>query len=171
MKYFFHREPQPQNVVPEWVSKARKSVVAPEDAYDKASPRPPTFKKPLRPLSSLRENESARFETLITPVGDPSLMVEWLRDNYQSVTIGERVKTSFDAPTGIARLFITCVYLDDNGVYFCRASNSCGTAESNRAELNCLPAAVTFTDDNFDMAAYSEERLRRIHDLEEMRSA
>ena len=95
-----------------------------DQAAETDTGKPPEFlSKPGDLL--LPENGLAHFETKLTPVGDPSLRVEWFH-NGKPLLAGSRVKTISDF--GFVILEVTGVYARDAGLYTCKASNKHGEA-------------------------------------------
>ena len=73
------RPKREEEVVPSYV---RKDPDAPpsDDYYNRDKPRAPKFTTHIRSLMDLTENQPARFECKLVPVGDPDLKVEWFKD-------------------------------------------------------------------------------------------
>lgn len=93
----------------------------PEDAKQGG---PPVFTVPLENVN-LREGENAHLEARLTPTDDPKLRVEWFI-NGKPLRAASRFKTFHDF--GFVILEISSVYLEDSGIYECRAYNEYGEA-------------------------------------------
>ncbi|CAN8024063.1 unnamed protein product, partial [Ixodes persulcatus] len=91
---------------------------------DKEISQPPKFVTTPTDLT-LGENSLAHFECRLTPIGDPTLRVDWYHNGRPLVT-GSRVKTISDF--GYVILEVAGVYPRDSGVYTCRAVNKAGEA-------------------------------------------
>lgn len=91
---------------------------------DADTSQPPKFVTTPQDLT-LAENSLAHFECRLTPVGDPTLRVDWYHNGRPLVT-GSRVKTISDF--GYVILEVAGVYPRDSGVYTCRAVNKVGEA-------------------------------------------
>lgn len=85
----------------------------------------PVFTQPLQNIDYIEEAETAHFECRLIPVGDPTLKVEWFR-NEKPLEDSSRIKKLHDF--GYVSLDIAHVRDDDEGVYMCRASNPLGEA-------------------------------------------
>lgn len=85
----------------------------------------PVFTQPLQNIDNIIESQTAHFECRLIPVGDPTLKVEWFR-NEKLVEDSSRITKVHDF--GFVSLDITHVRDDDQGVYMCRASNPLGEA-------------------------------------------
>jgi hypothetical protein len=95
-----------------------------DQAAETDTGKPPEFLSQPGDLL-LPENGLAHFETKLTPVGDPSLRVEWFH-NGKALLAGSRVKTI--SVFGFVILEVTGVYSRDAGLYTCKASNKHGEA-------------------------------------------
>ena len=87
--------------------------------------QPPAFTCQMRDLQVM-ENTPAHFEAKITPVGDPNLRVEWLK-NGKPIQASNRMSTLHDF--GFVALDFKYTRPDDSGTYTCRAINSLGTSD------------------------------------------
>jgi titin len=85
----------------------------------------PVFTQPLQNIDSIPEGQTAHFECRLIPVGDPTLKVEWFR-NEKPLEDSSRITKVHDF--GFVSLDITHVRDEDQGVYICRASNPLGEA-------------------------------------------
>lgn len=95
-----------------------------EEWADVDTSQPPVFLTQPKDLV-LQENALAHWECRLTPIGDPSMRVEWFF-NGKSLVTGSRVKTISDF--GFVILEVAGVYPRDNGVYSCKATNKNGEA-------------------------------------------
>lgn len=85
----------------------------------------PVFTQPLKNIDSIGEGQTAHFECRLIPVGDPTLKIEWFR-NEKPLEDSSRITTTHDF--GYVSMDITHVRDEDEGVYMCRASNPLGEA-------------------------------------------
>lgn len=85
----------------------------------------PVFTQPLQNIDNIIEGQVAHFECRLIPVGDPTLKVEWFR-NEKILEDSSRITKVHDF--GFVSLDITHIRDDDEGVYMCRASNALGEA-------------------------------------------
>uniref|UniRef100_A0A8D0KZ33 Ig-like domain-containing protein n=1 Tax=Strix occidentalis caurina TaxID=311401 RepID=A0A8D0KZ33_STROC len=85
-------------------------------------PIPPFFKK----LTSLRLKQfgPAHFECRLTPIGDPTMVVEWLHDG-KPLEAANRLRMINEF--GYCSLDYGVAYSRDSGVITCRATNKYGT--------------------------------------------
>ena len=81
-----------------------------------------------RPRESYRlgEGRNVHFEAKLTPITDPNLKVEWLKDG-QPMTVGSRFRPIHDF--GYVALDILGLIEEDTGTYTCRATNLAGQAQ------------------------------------------
>ena len=85
----------------------------------------PKFGRPLKNIEHLPEGKSAHLEATLTPVNDPTMVVEWYRDG-QPIPQGHKFKTTYDF--GYVALDILYAYPEDSGTYMCKARNAVGEA-------------------------------------------
>lgn len=85
----------------------------------------PVFTQPLQNIDHIIEGQTAHFECRLIPVGDPTLKVEWYR-NEKILEDSSRISKSHDF--GFVSLDLTHIREEDDGVYMCRASNAIGEA-------------------------------------------
>ena len=83
----------------------------------------PVFTAPLKNLEAVAEGSNAHFECRLIPVGDPTLKVEWFR-NEQPLEDSSRIQKIHDF--GYVALDIHHIRTEDEGIYMCRATNSLG---------------------------------------------
>lgn len=95
----------------------------------KASEDIKTFQKPVftQPLKNLlkEENQQCHFSCTLIPVGDPTMKIEWFKDN-QKIANGTRINAMHDF--GLVNLDISGARSSDDGIYEVRATNSLGEA-------------------------------------------
>ncbi|KAL1117095.1 hypothetical protein AAG570_004423, partial [Ranatra chinensis] len=114
---------------PEGLEKIRQLEAAvpagrPEVA-DAATRQRPVFTQPLQNIDSIAEGQTAHFECRLIPVGDPTLKVDWFR-NDKHLEDSARITKTHDF--GFVSMDMTHVRAEDEGVYMCRASNALGEA-------------------------------------------
>ncbi|NXE21879.1 TITIN protein, partial [Ardeotis kori] len=135
-----HAEPEPERrlIIPKGIYKA-KEIAAPEleplhlrygqeqweegDLYDKEKQQKPFFKKKLTSLR-LKQFGPAHFECRLTPIGDPTMVVEWLHDG-KPLEAANRLRMINEF--GYCSLDYGVAYSRDSGVITCRATNKYGT--------------------------------------------
>ncbi|WKY10685.1 hypothetical protein Q1695_002781 [Nippostrongylus brasiliensis] len=88
----------------------------------------PQFTAPLEVQGAIEEQGSAHLQAQFTPIDDPSLKVEWLRDG-QPIHHSNRYRMVHDF--GFAVLDIIHLLPHDTGEYTCRISNAAGEAVSS----------------------------------------
>ncbi|XP_014204704.1 titin [Copidosoma floridanum] len=85
----------------------------------------PKFGRPLKNIEHLPEGKNAHLEATLTPVNDPTMVVEWFR-NGKPIPQGHKFKTTYDF--GFVALDILYAYPEDSGTYMLKASNVVGEA-------------------------------------------
>ncbi|RZF44390.1 hypothetical protein LSTR_LSTR016710, partial [Laodelphax striatellus] len=85
----------------------------------------PVFTQPLQNIDNIAEGQTAHFECRLIPVGDPTLKVEWFR-NEKPLETSSRITKTHDF--GFVSMDIRHLRGEDEGVYMCRASNALGEA-------------------------------------------
>lgn len=85
----------------------------------------PVFTQPLQNIDFMAEGQTAHFECRLIPVGDPTLKVEWYR-NEKPIENSSRITKQHDF--GYVSMDISHIRDDDEGVYMCRAINPLGEA-------------------------------------------
>lgn len=85
----------------------------------------PVFTQPLQNIDAIPEGQTAHFECRLIPVGDPTLKVEWFR-NEKPIETSSRITRVHDF--GYVSLDISHIREEDEGVYMCRATNILGEA-------------------------------------------
>ncbi|XP_057602279.1 titin isoform X1 [Hippopotamus amphibius kiboko] len=135
---FAEPEPERKLIIPRGTYRA-KEIAAPEleplhlrygqeqweegDLYDKEKQQKPFFKKKLTSLR-LRRFGPAHFECRLTPIGDPTMVVEWLHDG-KPLEAANRLRMINEF--GYCSLDYGVAYSRDSGVITCRATNKYGT--------------------------------------------
>lgn len=90
----------------------------------------PVFTMPLQNIDNIQEGQTAQFDCRLIPVGDPTLKVEWFR-NEKLLEDSSRITKTHDF--GFVSMTISHVRDEDEGVYICRASNALGEAVTTAA--------------------------------------
>ncbi|XP_074856881.1 titin isoform X4 [Carettochelys insculpta] len=135
---FAEPEPERKLIIPRGTYKA-KEIAAPEleplhlrygqeqweegDLYDKEKQQKPFFKKKLTSLR-LKRFGPAHFDCRLTPIGDPTMVVDWLHDG-KPLEAANRLRMINEF--GYCSLDYGVAYPRDSGVITCRASNKYGT--------------------------------------------
>ncbi|KAJ4923666.1 hypothetical protein JOQ06_014150 [Pogonophryne albipinna] len=137
-------EPEPERklVIPKGTYKA-KDIAAPEleplhqrygqdqweegDLYDKEKQQKPQFKKKLTSIRMKRFGP-AHFECRLTPIGDPTMVVEWLHDG-KPLEAANRLRMVNEF--GYCSLDYEAAYARDSGVVTCRATNKYGADQTS----------------------------------------
>uniref|UniRef100_A0A3Q3XGG8 Ig-like domain-containing protein n=1 Tax=Mola mola TaxID=94237 RepID=A0A3Q3XGG8_MOLML len=97
------------------------------DLYDKEKQQKPQFKKKLTSIRMKRFGP-AHFECRLTPIGDPTMVVEWLHDGKPLAAANRlRMVNEF----GYCSLDYEAAYARDSGVITCRASNNFGVDQTS----------------------------------------
>ena len=114
---------------PEGLEKIRKleehQAYKRPDVEEPVTRQRPVFTQPLQNIDNITEGQTAHFECRLIPVGDPTLKVEWFR-NEIPLEDSSRITKVHDF--GYVSLDIAHVRDEDQGVYMCRASNPLGEA-------------------------------------------
>ena len=95
------------------------------DTEDVIVAEKPKFGRPLKNIEHLPEGKSAHLEATLTPVNDPTMVVEWYRDG-RPIPQGHKFKTTYDF--GYVALDILYAYPEESGTYMCKARNAVGEA-------------------------------------------
>ncbi|TDH06470.1 hypothetical protein EPR50_G00113810 [Perca flavescens] len=137
-------EPEPERklVIPKGTYKA-KEIAPPEleplhlrygqeqweegDLYDKEKQQKPQFKKKLTSIRMKRFGP-AHFECRLTPIGDPTMAVEWLHDG-KPLEAANRLRMVNEF--GYCSLDYEAAYARDSGVITCRATNKFGADQTS----------------------------------------
>ncbi|XP_024059815.1 titin isoform X2 [Terrapene carolina triunguis] len=135
---FSEPEPERKLIIPRGTYRA-KEIAAPEleplhlrygqeqweegDLYDKEKQQKPFFKKKLTSLR-LKCFGPAHFDCRLTPIGDPTMVVDWLHDG-KPLEAANRLRMINEF--GYCSLDYGVAYPRDSGVITCRASNKYGT--------------------------------------------
>lgn len=115
----------------------------------------PEFGRPLRNVA-VQEGKPVHLEATLTPVNDPTMTVEWLK-NGRPIQQGHRFKTTYDF--GFVALDILYAHAEDTGTYMCRAKNAVGEAVTTAA-VSAAANSVLYMD------TLDEQRLQKIRQLE-----
>lgn len=137
-------EPEPERklIIPKGTYKA-KEIAPPEveplhlrygqeqweegDLYDKEKQQKPIFKKKLTSVRMKRFGP-AHFECRLTPIGDPTMVVEWLHDG-KPLEAANRLRMVNEF--GYCSLDYEAAYARDSGVITCRAINKFGVDQTS----------------------------------------
>ncbi|KAF7659178.1 hypothetical protein LDENG_00002630, partial [Lucifuga dentata] len=137
-------EPEPERklIIPKGTYKA-KEIAAPEleplhlrygqeqweegDLYDKEKQQKPQFKKKLTSIRMKRFGP-AHFDCRLTPIGDPTMVVEWLHDG-KPLAAANRLRMINEF--GYCSLDYEAAYARDSGVITCRATNKYGVDQTS----------------------------------------
>ena len=139
---FVEPEPERKLIIPKGTYKA-KDIAPPEleplhlrygqdqweegDLYDKEKQQKPQFKKKLTSVR-LKRFGPVHFECRLTPIGDPTMMVEWLHDGKPLAAANRlRMVNEF----GYCSLDFEAAYARDSGVITCRATNKFGVDQTS----------------------------------------
>ncbi|XP_076785058.1 titin isoform X2 [Arvicanthis niloticus] len=172
---FAEPEPERKLIIPRGTYRA-KEIAAPEleplhlrygqeqweegDLYDKEKQQKPFFKKKLTSLR-LKRFGPAHFECRLTPIGDPTMVVEWLHDG-KPLEAANRLRMINEF--GYCSLDYAAAYSRDSGVITCRATNKYGTDHTS---------ATLIVKDEKSLVEESQlpegkKGLQRIEELERM---
>uniref|UniRef100_A0A8C0CQX7 Ig-like domain-containing protein n=1 Tax=Balaenoptera musculus TaxID=9771 RepID=A0A8C0CQX7_BALMU len=172
---FAEPEPERKLVIPRGTYRA-KEIAAPEleplhlrygqeqweegDLYDKEKQQKPFFKKKLTSLR-LKRFGPAHFECRLTPIGDPTMVVEWLHDG-KPLEAANRLRMINEF--GYCSLDYGVAYSRDSGIITCRATNKYGTDHTS---------ATLIVKDEKSLVEESQlpegrKGLQRIEELERM---
>ncbi|MCI4378776.1 hypothetical protein PGIGA_G00219550 [Pangasianodon gigas] len=139
---FVEPEPERRLIIPKGTYKA-KEIAAPEleplhlrygqeqweegDLYDKEKQQKPHFKKKLTSVR-LKRFGPVHFECRLTPIGDPTMVVEWLHDG-KPLEAANRLRMVNEF--GYCSLDYEVAYSRDSGVITCRATNKFGVDQTS----------------------------------------
>ncbi|KPP62447.1 titin a-like, partial [Scleropages formosus] len=139
---FAEPEPERKLIIPKGTYKA-KEIAAPEleplhlrygqeqweegDLYDKEKQQKPHFKKKLTSVR-LKRFGPVHFECRLTPIGDPTMVVEWLHDG-KPLEAANRLRMINEF--GYCSLDYEVAYARDSGVVTCRATNKFGVDQTS----------------------------------------
>ncbi|CAI4222564.1 unnamed protein product [Auanema sp. JU1783] len=102
------------------------------------------------------EGDHVHFEAQVTPINDPKLLVQWLRNGQP---LGNGSKYAISQDFGICMLDIAYTYPEDEGIYQLRVVNEAGEAVTS-ATLKC------HAKDSILGNTQHEESWKRIQELE-----
>ncbi|KAK1902440.1 Titin, partial [Dissostichus eleginoides] len=97
------------------------------DLYDKEKQQKPQFKKKLTSIR-MKRSSAAHFECRLTPIGDPTMVVEWLHDG-KPLEAANRLRMVNEF--GYCSLDYEEAYARDSGVVTCRATNKYGADQTS----------------------------------------
>ena len=95
-----------------------------EAVQDETITQAPVFTLPVRDVR-IAEGAAVHFEARLIPVGDPKLIVQWMRNGIP-IEASNRITTMHDF--GYVALNMKYVNPEDSGTYTCRAINELGQA-------------------------------------------
>jgi hypothetical protein len=127
-----------------------------EIVQDETITQAPVFTLPVKDVRVV-ENQAVHFEARLIPVGDPKLIVQWLR-NGVPIEASNRISTMHDF--GYVALNMKYVNPEDSGTYTCRAINELGQAVTSATLIVQSKAAL-------DLETQNEGALEKIHQLED----
>ncbi|RCN50589.1 immunoglobulin I-set domain protein [Ancylostoma caninum] len=107
---------------------------------------------------NLNEHDNIHLDVRVTPVHDPTMVVEWFVDGRQLIT-GSRVKTLNEF--GFVALDIMGAISEDSGTYTLRVKNALGEA-TRQCHITVNPAGQVILD------THHEESLDKINYLENL---
>lgn len=116
----------------------------------------PVFTQPLQNIDAIAESQTAHFEGRLIPVGDPTLKVEWFRND---VLIEDSSRITKQHDFGFVSMDITHIRAEDEGVYMCRATNALGEAVTTAAMRVRTQASI-------QMDTQHPESVRKLQQLE-----
>ncbi|CDQ62005.1 unnamed protein product [Oncorhynchus mykiss] len=128
-----------------------------DDLYDKDKQQKPQFKKKLTSVR-LKRFGPVHFECRLTPIGDPTMVVEWLHDGKPLAAANRlRMVNEF----GYCSLDFEVAYARDSGVITCRATNKFGVDQTS---------ATLIVKDEKSLVEETQlpEGRREIHRIDEM---
>lgn len=97
------------------------------DLYDKEKQQKPQFRKKLTSIR-MKRCGPAHFECRLTPIGDPTMVVEWLHDG-KPLEAANRLRMVNEF--GYCSLDYEAAYARDSGVVTCRATNKYGVDQTS----------------------------------------
>ncbi|KAA3674164.1 uncharacterized protein DEA37_0013564 [Paragonimus westermani] len=124
----------------------------------------PQILNDLQSVGDIEEGMSVHFEVQIEPAGDPTLTVDWYKDD-DLLSSGTRFRVTNDR--GLATLDLLHTIAEDSGNYWCRVSNSAGHVDSHRAPLNCIAGASVITQSNLLQGSEGYNLIKAIEEAAE----
>lgn len=118
----------------------------------------------LQPIDEVEEGMSVHFEVQVEPAGDPSLIVEWYKDD-DLLSSGTRFRVSNDR--GLATLDLLHTIEEDSGEYWCRVRNIAGEQDSHRVPLTCIAGASVITQSNLLQGSEGYNLIKAIEESNE----
>uniref|UniRef100_A0AAQ6I8C5 Ig-like domain-containing protein n=1 Tax=Anabas testudineus TaxID=64144 RepID=A0AAQ6I8C5_ANATE len=126
--YWFHNEVEPLHL------RYGQEQWEEGDLYDKEKQQKPQFKKKLASVRMKRFGP-AHFECRLTPIGDPTMVVEWLHDGKPLAAANRlRMVNEF----GYCSLDYEVAYARDSGVITCRATNKFGVDQTSATLIRLI---------------------------------
>ena len=127
----------------------------------------PVFTSTMRDMQ-IMEGSPAHFEAKLTPIGDPKLRVDWLK-NGKPIQASNRMSSLHDF--GFVALDLKYTRPDDTGSYTCRAINDLGEANIT-ANLKVMsakegPQAETLHGEALSKIAHLEKKAKSAFGMEE----
>lgn len=117
------------------------------EVTDPVTRQRPVFTQPLQNIDNILESQTAHFDCRLIPVGDPTLKVEWYR-NEKLLEDSSRITKTHDF--GFVSMTISHIREEDEGVYICRASNALGEAVTTAAmRIKCTYTLFPLTETFF----------------------
>ncbi|KAE8746083.1 hypothetical protein FOCC_FOCC007207 [Frankliniella occidentalis] len=141
----------------EKISKLEAGAPKKADADEPQTRQRPVFTQPLQNIDNIAEGQTAHFECRLIPVGDPTLKVEWFR-NEKPLETSSRIAKTHDF--GFVSLDMSHVREEDEGVYMCRASNALGEAVTTASMKIRSKASI-------QLDTLHPEGMKRVQQLEE----
>ncbi|TKR69858.1 hypothetical protein L596_021954 [Steinernema carpocapsae] len=127
------------------------------EVADRECDNPPKFLGNLE-NKQLVEDDSLHFDLKLTPINDPTMVVEWFH-NGLPLKMANRVKTQYDF--GFISLDLKGVIAEDSGTYAVRAKNDKGE-DVRECQVEVQPHASVLSN------TQHEESLGKIIELESM---
>ncbi|KAI5701651.1 hypothetical protein M8J75_011738 [Diaphorina citri] len=124
---------------------------------DNATKQRPVFTKPLQNIDAVEEGKNAHFSCRLIPVGDPTLKVEWFR-NEKPLEDSSRITTKHDF--GYVAMDLSHVRAEDEGIYICKATNALGEAVTTASMKIKTKAGL-------QLETQHPEGLKKIQELEQ----
>lgn len=126
------------------------------EVQDQVTRQRPVFTQPLQNIDAIAEAGTAHFECRLIPVGDPTLKVEWFR-NERPLEDSSRITKQHDF--GYVSMDMSHVREEDEGVYMCRATNALGEAVTSASMRIRTKASI-------QLDTQHPEGMRKIQQLE-----
>ncbi|VDP90709.1 unnamed protein product [Echinostoma caproni] len=124
----------------------------------------PQIIQDLQPVGEVEEGTAVHFEVHVEPSNDPSLVVNWYKDN-DLLSSGTRFRVTYDR--GVATLDLVYTIPEDSGEYWCKVHNAGGQTDSHRVPLKCLPSAAIITQSNLMQGSEGYNLIKAIEEAAE----